>query len=47
MSEQSYTEFLNQIDRLDSLLHDGKPIEQGLTADSLDFAEQTVKLDEV
>ena len=47
MSEQSYPEFLDQIDRLDNLLHDTDSQQQGLTAESLDFADSTVKLDEV
>ena len=47
MNESAYTEFLDQIDRLDNLLHDTDSQQQGLTTDSLDLAETTVKLDEV
>ena len=47
MTESVYFEFLDQIDRLDNLLHDTDSQQQGVTTDSLDLAETTLRLDEV
>lgn len=47
MTESAYFEFLDQIDQLDNLLHDTDSQQQGITTDSLDLAETTLRLDEV